>query len=270
MGCPATMWGNRCTPILINTYAMMRAMIFAAGMGTRLKPLTDYIPKALVPVGGIPLLDIQIEKLKAAGCQEIVVNIHHFADLIERHVRSRQWGAKVRLSDERTLLLDTGGGLRHAAPLFAGDDDNILLHNVDILSNADLAGLYARGREHDAVLLVSHRPTQRYLLFNESLRLVGWTHVGTGEVKTPYAHLDVAACRKYAFAGIHVFSPRLFKEMSAWPERFSIVDFYLSVCHRYDIYGCPDADLRLLDVGKQDTLRQAEAFMQAGVDKNAE
>ena len=141
---------------------------------------------------------------------------------------------------------------------------------MDILSNADLAGLYARGREHDAVLLVSHRPTQRYLLFNESLRLVGWTHVGTGEVKTPYAHLDVAACRKYAFAGIHVFSPRLFKDMSAWPERFSIVDFYLSVCHRYDIYGCPDADLRLLDVGKQDTLRQAEAFMQAGVDKNAE
>mgnify|MGYP004697743217 FL=1 len=235
-------------------------MIFAAGMGTRLKPLTDHMPKALVPVGGKPLLDIQIEKLKAVGCTDIVVNIHHFANQIEQHVKERDWGVNIQLSDERSLLLDTGGGLKKASALFGADDFPVLIHNVDILSNADLRTLYKLGEQHDAVVLVSDRPTQRYLLFDDRLKLVGWTHVGTGEVRTPFEKLDVKQCRKLAFAGIHVFSPRLFLEMQSWPEKFSIIDFYLSVCDKYDIYGCYDASLRLLDVGKQDTLKIANDF----------
>lgn len=235
-------------------------MIFAAGMGTRLKPLTDHMPKALVPVGGKPLLDIQIEKLKAVGCTDIVVNIHHFANQIEQHVKERDWGVNIQLSDERSLLLDTGGGLKKVSALFGADDSPVLIHNVDILSNADLRTLYKLGEQHDAVVLVSDRPTQRYLLFDDRLKLVGWTHVGTGEVRTPFEKLDVKQCRKLAFAGIHVFSPRLFLEMQSWPEKFSIIDFYLSVCDKYDIYGCYDASLRLLDVGKQDTLKIANDF----------
>lgn len=239
----------------------MRAMIFAAGMGTRLKPLTDHMPKALVPVGGKPLLDIQIEKLKAAGCTDIVVNIHHFADQIEQHVKTRDWSVNIQLSDERVALLDTGGGLKKAATLFQADDSPILIHNVDILSNANLKTLYALGQQHDAVVLVSQRQTQRYLLFNEQSQLVGWTHIGTGEVRTPFKQLEVERCRKLAFAGIHVFSPKLFAEMQAWPDKFSIIDFYLSVCAQYDIFGCFDESLQLLDVGKQDTLKIAEDFV---------
>ncbi len=239
----------------------MRAMIFAAGMGTRLKPLTDHMPKALVPVGGKPLLDIQIEKLKAAGCTDIVVNIHHFADQIEQHVKARDWGVNIQLSDERAALLDTGGGLKKAAALFQTDDSPILIHNVDILSNANLKALYALGQQHDAVVLVSQRQTQRYLLFNEQSQLVGWTHIGTGEVRTPFKQLEVERCRKLAFAGIHVFSPKLFAEMQAWPDKFSIIDFYLSMCAQYDIFGCFDESLQLLDVGKQDTLKIAEDFV---------
>lgn len=236
-------------------------MIFAAGMGTRLKPLTDHMPKALVPVGGKPLLDIQIEKLKAAGCTDIVVNIHHFADQIEQHVKTRDWSVNIQLSDERAALLDTGGGLKKAATLFQADDSPILIHNVDILSNANLKTLYALGQQHDAVVLVSQRQTQRYLLFNEQSQLVGWTHIGTGEVRTPFKQLEVERCRKLAFAGIHVFSPKLFAEMQAWPDKFSIIDFYLSMCAQYDIYGCFDESLQLLDVGKQDTLKIAEDFV---------
>lgn len=239
----------------------MRAMIFAAGMGTRLKPITDHMPKALVPVGGKPLLDIQIEKLKAVGCTDIVVNIHHFADQIEQHVKSRDWGVNIRLSDERSLLLDTGGGLKKASSFFLPDSSPVLIHNVDILSNANLVDLYSLGQQHDAVVLVSNRQTQRYLLFDDRLKLVGWTHVGTGEVRTPFHLLDVARCRKLAFAGIHVFSPKLFTEMQLWPEKFSIIDFYLSICAKYDIYGCYDTSLCLLDVGKQDTLKKANDFV---------
>ena len=111
------------------------------------------------------------------------------------------------------------------------------------------------------MLLVSERQTQRYLLFDEENRLVGWTNVKTGEVKSPYPNLDVAACRKFAFAGIHTFSPHLFAYFDRWPEKFSIIDFYLSVCDREDIRACPLPGLKILDVGKQDSLAQAAEFL---------
>lgn len=249
----------------MRTFAGMKAMIFAAGLGTRLKPLTDTMPKALVPVGGKPLLELLLRKLVAAGFTEVVINVHHFAQQIVRFVEEHDgFGAQVRFSDESACLLDTGGGLRKAMPLLLEGNDGdtpFLVHNVDILSNVDLAGFGRKGSDASALLLVSERRTQRYLLFDGENRLVGWTHTGTGQVKSPYPELDVAACRKYAFAGIHTFSPRLFPLFGGWPEKFSIIDFYLSVCDREPIYACPAPGLKMLDVGKLDSLAQAEEFL---------
>lgn len=235
----------------------MKAMIFAAGLGTRLKPLTDHMPKALVPVGGRPLLDIVVDRLGKQGFDDIVVNIHHFADQIEAWSQGK---SHIRLSDERQLLLETGGAIRHARPLLS-DASQFLIHNVDILSNADLQALMNENLAHDATLLVSSRDTSRYLLFNDDMRLVGWTNVKTGEVKSPHPNLDVARCQRFAFAGIHVMSASLLPLMEAWPERFSIIDYYLAVCAQRTIYGYVQPDLQLMDVGKVDTLRQAEVFL---------
>lgn len=235
-------------------------MLFAAGMGTRLKPLTDHMPKALVPVDGKPLLDITLARLVDAGATEIVVNVHHFSEQIINYVNSHSWGVPVLISDETDALLDTGGGLRKALPLFSEQDVPVLLHNVDILSNADLGAFYKRSLPFDAALMVSERKTQRYLLFNDEGRLCGWTNIATGEVRSPYPDLDVEAMHRYAFSGIHSFSPRLKKWMQTLPEKFPIMDFYLSVCDKVNIHADVQTSLKLLDVGKQDTLREAEAF----------
>ena len=243
---------------------MKQAMILAAGLGTRLKPLTDTMPKALVPVGGVPLLDHNIRKLQSQGYGRFVVNVHHFAQQIVDHVAQQDYAPIVRISDESSQLLDTGGGLKKAAPLF-DDDAPILIHNVDILDNVDY-GWFARQHEpdEDAVLLVSRRKTKRYLLFDNSMRLMGWTNVETGEVKSPYPWLrqgNHSSLNAFAFSGIHSFSPRLFPLMERFPDKFSIIDFYLSTCHRSRIYGCIKDDLQVLDVGKLDALDQAEEFI---------
>lgn len=244
----------------------MKAMIFAAGLGTRLRPLTDTCPKALVEVAGKPLLEHVIEKLKMAGFDDITINVHHFADMIVNYVRAHHnFGIDIQFSDERGKLLDTGGGIKKAAPLIwrGGDTAPVLIHNVDILSNADLRLFYETHRQADAALLVSSRTTRRYLLFGEDNRLVGWTNTATGEVKSPYPGLNPARCRKYAFSGIHLFSPTLTGEMDKFGDVFSIIDFYLSVCRDYKIYGYPQDDLKLLDVGKPGTLHEAGAFLAA-------
>lgn len=236
-------------------------MIFAAGLGTRLKPMTDTMPKALVPVGGRPLLEILIEKLKREGFTDVVINIHHFAQQIVDFVeRNQSFGINIRFSDESNQLLETGGGIRHASPMLQGGEP-FLVHNVDILSNVNLADFHRAGIANDATLLVSQRDTQRYLLFDDDMRLVGWTNIKTGEVKSPFHDLDVEACRKYAFAGIHTFSPRLFPLMESWPDKFSIIDFYLSACKDTVIKGIVKPDLKLIDVGKLDTLAKAEDFI---------
>lgn len=232
-------------------------MIFAAGLGTRLKPLTDRMPKALVPVGGRPLLEILVEKLRANDFDDIVINIHHFAEQIEAWCQGQ---TGIHLSDERRVLLETGGGIRHARPLLQGCD-RFLIHNVDILSNVDLQTFMCEGRDHAATLLVSPRETQRYLLFNNEMRLVGWTNIKTGEVRSPDPNLQPNRCRKLAFAGIHQMSTKLLSLMDEWPEKFSIIDFYLSICHDHPIYGYVQPNLRLMDVGKLDTLSEAEDFL---------
>lgn len=244
----------------------MKAMIFAAGLGTRLKPLTDHMPKALVPVSGKPLIQWQIDKLFAAGCTDLTVNVHHFADMLEEYLSAHTpQGMTLHISDERNALLDTGGGLKKAASLLSDGSDGrpILIHNTDILSNAPLQEFYAQNLMADATLLVSNRKTTRYLLFNDEGLLMGWTNVQTGEVRSPHKRLNPAACHKYAFSGIHLFSPRLFPLMDAFPGKFGIIDFYLSVCSTCAIKADVRNGLRLLDVGKQDTLSAADAFVDA-------
>ena len=261
-----------------------QAMIFAAGLGTRLKPLTDTKPKALIPVGGETLLGRTIGRLMTFGYQDFVVNVHHFARDIEAFVAQQDYAKLVRFSDETELLLETGGGLKKAAPLF-DPNEPILIHNVDILDNVDYNWFANQHQaDEDAVLLVSRRQTKRYLLFNNGMQLMGWINRETGEIKSPFPWLREADLTiddslqvqsnhncplstlpsplyAFAFSGIHSFSPRLFPLMDRFPDKFSIIDFYLSVCHRSKIVGLVKNDLEMIDVGKLDSLQAAEAFV---------
>lgn len=245
-------------------------MILAAGLGTRLKPLTDTMPKALVPVNGTPLLDLNIRRLMEQGYDRFVVNIHHFAQQIVDYVRQQDYAPLVHFSDETAQLLETGGGLKKAQNLFR-DDEPILIHNVDILDNVDYEW-FARQHQpdEDAVLLVSQRKTKRYLLFDNAMHLMGWKNIETGEIKSPYEYVRRTGLSQhgeslnmFAFSGIHSFSPRLFSLMDRFPDRFPIIDFYLSVCHRSPIVGLVKQDLQIMDVGKIETLDQAEKFIQS-------
>ena len=225
-------------------------MIFAAGLGTRLKPLTDTMPKALVRVGGQPLLWHVVMKLKAAGYERIVVNVHHFAQQIIDYLQANDnFGLDIRISDETGGLLETGGGIKKALPYF-DPESPILIHNVDILSNLDLNILPV----DTPLLVVSSRPTKRYLQFDDSMRLVGWKNFETGEVKGREGH-------PLAFSGIHVFHPSLAPLLADWPERFPIMDFYLKSCASHVIKGVEVKDLKLMDVGKLNTLHDAETFI---------
>ena len=251
---------------------MKQAMIFAAGLGTRLKPLTDTMPKALVRVGGQPLLWHVIQKLKASGYERLVVNVHHFAEQIVDYLKANDnFGLDIRISDETNGLLETGGGIKKALPLF-DPSEPILIHNVDILSNLDLTGglspVCEAGEAHgdcplcestpEAVLVVSQRKTKRYLQFDDEMRLIGWKNIETGEVKGREG-------RPLAFSGIHIFHPSLAPLMEDWPDRFPIMDFYLKVCADHVIRGFEASHLQLLDVGKLDTLEQANIFIETNM-----
>lgn len=229
----------------------MKALILAAGLGERLRPLTDDRPKALVEVAGMTMLERTIRTLSCAGFSDFVVNVHYYGqqiiDYLEDHAN---FGYDISISDERDLLRDTGGALRHAAPLLEGCG-KFLIHNVDIVSNLDYPWFTGRSIASDAAatLLVSSRKTSRYLLFDDDGLLVGWTNVSTGEVKSPYGRLDVEGCRKMAFSGIHCFSERLLAETASWPEKFSVIDFYLSKCREFRIEAVEYPGLELCDLG---------------------
>ncbi|NLB67259.1 MAG: NTP transferase domain-containing protein [Bacteroidales bacterium] len=242
------------------------ALIFAAGLGTRLKPLTDTMPKALVPVGSVPLLERVILRLKESGYRHIVINVHHFAEqIIDFIEQNDSFGISVAISDERDLLRETGGGIKHAAHLLKSD--HFLVHNVDIISDLDIPlfeekyleaerELLSSERPLLATILVSVRKTQRFFLFDNYNHLVGWTNIATGEVRSPFPGLDPGKCRKLAFAGIHNISERVFPLMERWPERFSIVDFYIENCDKYIIKGIEIPGLTIRDVGKIADLKQ--------------
>lgn len=241
----------------------MKAMIFAAGLGTRLKPLTDTMPKALVPVAGKPLIAHVMDRLKEAGIRSICVNVFHFADMIIGYLRENGGsGLDITVSDERPSgLLETGGGILAAEKYLGGDGGSILIHNVDILSNLDLRALGEKVRPEDlATLVVSERKTSRYLLFDDDMLLRGWTDIRTGEVRGPAKSAE--GYRKLAFSGIHVVSPEIFDVMRSlgYSGRFPIMDFYLNACASRPIRGFVPENLRMMDVGKIDTLEEAENF----------
>ena len=240
----------------------MKAMIFAAGLGTRLKPLTDHMPKALVPVAGKPMLEHVIQKLIAAGCDEIVINVHHFADQIIDFVKTNNnFGITIHISDETDMLLDTGGGIKKASSFF---NEPFLIHNVDILSNVDLKSLYEYHLTsgNDATLLVSPRKTVRYLLFDEENHLCGWVNKDTLQTKPEGFVYQPEVQKEYAFSGIHIVSPSLFNYMGEnWIGKFPIMDFYLQTCQESKLGGYVKEDLQLIDIGKPETLAQAEEFI---------
>ena len=252
----------------------MKAMIFAAGLGTRLKPITDTLPKALVPVSGKPLIEHVCRKLKSSGIDEAVVNVHHFADKIEHWVQQQDI-MRLDVSDERAYLLETGGAVLHAQK-YLGECGSFLIHNVDILSDLDLGWFASRVRpDAIATLLVSDRKSSRQLLFDpQSMLLVGWRNNSTGEIRTPYSNLDPEACVALAFSGIHIMSDKIFAIMkkytqthglciSSQPSRFPVIDFYLWACAQYNIYGVKAENLNLIDVGKLDSLEAAERFLES-------
>lgn len=251
----------------------MKAMIFAAGLGTRLKPITDTLPKALVPVGGRPLIDHVCRRLADSGISEGVVNIHHFADKVEEWVRTQDI-MTLEVSDERQQLLETGGAVLHARRLLEGCG-SFLVHNVDILSNADLRWLASQVRpESLATLLVSRRESSRFFLFDpQTMRLVGWKNSLTGECIMADEGICADRCLQFAFSGIHVLSDRVFAIMDEYVKekslpsdslrgvRFPIRDFYLWAARKHAIYGTVAENLELIDVGKLDTLEKAEKFL---------
>lgn len=239
----------------------MKAMIFAAGLGTRLRPLTDTRPKALVDVAGTAALDRVARNLAAAGATDIVINIHHFPELMRSHIAAMDVpGARITVSDEARLLLDTGGGVVHAAPMLR-DDRPVLLHNVDIMTSLDLADFYAEAERSgaDALLLTSPRSTSRYLLFDSEGRMKGWLNRTTGQVRPEGLQTD--GLTPLAFGGIHVVSQRLIRELEDYGKdrpKFSITDFYIDRCGDLDIraWQAP-ADTRWHDIGRPESLRSA-------------
>lgn len=263
----------------------MKAMIFAAGLGTRLKPLTDTLPKALVPVCGKPLIEHVARKLLASGIDEAVVNIHYFADKVEEWVNSQSWitvdrGNKekgkmlVEISDERNLLLETGGAVLHARRYLEGCG-RFIIHNVDILSNCDIEWFASRVKEDAlATLLVSERDTTRFLLFApDTLRLVGWMNTDTGDYSVVSPEIVPGECRALAFSGIHILSDKVPALMEEYVRekglpvdevngtRFPIMSFYMWLAARYPVYGVVAQNLEFIDVGKLDALKPAEEFV---------
>ena len=251
-------------------------MIFAAGLGTRLKPLTDTLPKALVPLAGKTLLQWQIEKLKAAGIRDIVVNIHHFPDMIINYLKDNDnFGCNIQVSDERDMLLETGGGLRKAEEKFRSlgvqefrsSNEGILICNVDILSNIDIPTLlHAYNPNEMGVVVVYPRETQRYLVFDETHRLCGWKNIATGDVRGPIANTQypIANTQNLAFSGMQVLNPRIFEVMDEVVkekgDKFSLIDLYVSIAEKEILRAYIPENYRMMDVGKINQLADAEAF----------
>lgn len=233
----------------------MKAMLFAAGLGTRLKPFTDHHPKALAEVNGKTLLEINILYLQSFGIEEVVVNVHHFAGQIKTVIAENDgFGSKVLISDESDEVLETGGGLKKAIPFFQ-DEEAILVMNVDVLSNIDLSKLIAAHHSKNAfaTLAVMQRNSSRQLLFNESMQLCGWENTGTGQKRIAREEEPLT---RLAFSGIQVISAKLLKSISQ-EGKFSLIDVYLHAAKTENIQGYDHTGDVFLDVGKPESLEQA-------------
>ena len=232
-------------------------MIFAAGLGTRLQPFTNDKPKALVEFRGRTFLENSIRYLKKYGVDELIINVHHFADLVIEYLKKKQdFGMTIHVSDERNMLLDTGGGLKEIAHHFAANED-FLVYNVDVLTDVCLLkiiDLHSKSKAL-ATLAVRDRKTSRYLLVNPNHELVGWTNIKTGEVKM--SRPDSEKVLPFAFSGVHVINSSIF-EMIEEDGKFSIIDLYLRLAKQHRIMTFDHSDGRWFDLGKPENIQQAE------------
>lgn len=238
----------------------MKAMILAAGLGTRLKPWTLEHPKALVPVAGVPMLERVILRLKSQGFDFIVINVHHFASQIVDFIKSHDHGVSIYISDESSLLLDTGGGILHAESLLTEDNEPILVHNVDILSNADLSALMIKHKETSSIatLLVSERDSSRKLIFDHDWTLKAWHNIIENRFRPENATIRNSD-RELAFSGIYTISTDVFDLMhrQGFDGKFPIMDFFLHNTSTGVIKGYEADNLNLIDIGKPETLSRA-------------
>ena len=240
------------------SFSINKAMIFAAGLGTRLKPFTNSHPKALFSVNGKTLLDRNVEYLKKYGITDIIINIHHFGEQIRNHaIKNNNWGINISFSDESAELLDTGGGLIKAAGFFA-DTENFILYNADILTNLNLFKLMDFHLLHSplASLSVSRRKSSRYFLFDQDSRLCGWENIDTGEQKIKQVRNEYI---QRAFSGIHIVNKTMLSTVSE-VYKFSITDWYLDICADNTILGFEETGAEFVDVGKLNSIEKAEAL----------
>lgn len=237
-----------------------KAMIFAAGLGSRLKPWTDLHPKALAPVNGKTLLQRNIEYLQQHQVNEVIVNVHHFADqLVDAIKKNKGWGSDVTISDETSEVLETGGGLKKAAWYFE-DTAHFVVINADILTDMDLSAMIAAQEKSQslATLAVSNRESSRYFLFNDQHQLSGWKNVKTGEEKIVRASPHLVP---RAFSGIHVISSQLLKKIKQ-EGKFSMVDVYLALAGEHTISAFDHTGSKFIDVGKPESIAKAEILFQ--------
>ncbi len=235
-------------------------MIFAAGLGTRLKPFTNNKPKALVELAGKPLLERAIFKLIELKVDRIVINVHHYADLIQEFLReNNNFGLDIRVSDEREELLDTGGGLKKAADLFIPNAP-VLIYNVDVLSSLDLSKLIDRHQKTNALasMVMRERKSSRFLYFNKENQLTGWKNCKTGETKV--ARSDMNNSEPLAFSGIHLIDPKIFTLITE-NGKFSIIDLYLRLAKEEKILAYKDRSEIWTDLGKPEDLAWAQEHL---------
>lgn len=233
-----------------------KAMIFAAGLGSRLKPWTDHHPKALAVVNGKSLLQRNIEYLQKHHIYDVIVNVHHFADqIVDAIEKNKGWGSVVTISDETDKVLETGGGLKKAAWYFKGGNDFVVM-NVDILTDMDLSAMIRQHQQQKPLttLAVSDRETSRYFLFDEKHILSGWRNVNTGEERIVR---NTGTLVQRAFSGIHVINPLLLSEMKQ-EGKFSMVDVYLGLAKEHIISCYDHTGSQMIDVGKPESIAKAE------------
>ena len=235
----------------------MKAMILAAGLGTRFKPWTDEHPKALALVNGKSLLERNILYLQSFGIKEVIVNVHHFAEqILETIHKHKGWGSEISISDETGQVLETGGGLKKAAGYF--DYGSFVLMNVDILTDLDLEAMafYHEEKKPLATLAVTNRKSSRHFLFDQDERLCGWRNMKSGEEKIS---VSAPSLNEKAFSGIHLISPEIFPLIHQ-QGKFSIVDVYLELTADYPILGFDHSGSRLVDVGRAESVVIAEGL----------
>ena len=240
---------------------MMKAMIFAAGLGKRLGSITQNIPKALVEINGKTALQLAVERCSSFGFNEIIINVHHFADMVEEEVaRLNSSGFRISVSDERDMLLENGGGLYKAKSFF--DKKPFLLYNVDIISDLDLSALYRHHTEKKglATLAVRHRPGKRYLLVDSQGQLRGWRNISSGEQILAGQTDDELS--EIAFSSMHIVEPDIFNYMTE--GIYTMIDLYLRLAPEHNIYTLKHDEGYWVDVGTPESLEHVRRLLGPG------